>query len=144
MNGELVTTLPAVHAKRIEVRWNDQDALGHVNNAVYLNYVEEVRDEWLASTLGPETIGGWLIARIEIDYRSVLSREDVATVARCSLVRIGRTSIRTREVLETESGRLVSESEAVLVACDPATSAPRPLTDEERAALAAELEPAPV
>jgi acyl-CoA thioester hydrolase len=132
-----------VHLKRIEVRWNDQDALGHVNNAVYLNYAEEVRDEWLAATLGPETIGGWLIARIEIDFRSMLSRGDRAAIARCSLLRIGRTSIRTREVLETEGGRLVSESEAVLVACDRRSATPRPLTDEERSLLATELEPAP-
>src|SRR4051794_9755320 len=110
-----------MHAKRIEVRWHDQDALGHVNNAVYLNYAEEVRDEWLARTLGPETIGGWLIARIEIDYRSPLTRADAAAVATCSLVRVGRTSIRTREVLDTESGRRVSESEAVLVAWDAAS-----------------------
>src|SRR5881409_3235246 len=125
-----------MHRKRIEIRWHDQDALGHVNNAVHLNYAEEVRDEWLARTLGPETIGNWLIARIEIDYRSPLTRDDVATVGTCSLVRIGRRSIRTREVLDTEAGRRVSESEAVLVVCDPSTSSPRPLTDAERALLA--------
>jgi hypothetical protein len=36
-----------VHEKQIEIRWRDQDAYGHVNNAVYLTYLEEVRDEWL-------------------------------------------------------------------------------------------------
>src|SRR5262249_60692295 len=106
-------------------------------------YAEEVRDEGLAATLGPETIGGWPIARIEIDYRSMLSRADVAALASCSLLSIGRTSIRTHEVLETESGRLVSESEAVLVACDPVTSAPRPLTGAERTLLERELESTP-
>lgn len=129
-----------MHEKRIDVRWNDQDALGHVNNAVYLNYAEEVRDEWLAKILGPETIGGWMIARIEIDYRSALSRADGAATARCSLLQIGTTSIRTREVLTSEDGRLASESEAVLVAIDPQTSAPRPLSAEERERLAPELE----
>src|SRR6266581_272012 len=41
----------AVHEKRIEVRWRDMDAFGHVNNAVYLTYLEEVRDEWLERAL---------------------------------------------------------------------------------------------
>ena len=122
------------------MRWNDQDALGHVNNAVYLNYAEEVRDEWLAKTLGPETIGCWLIARIEIDFRSPLTKADGAAIARCSLVRIGNTSIRTRELIASESGRPVSESQAVLVVVDMRTSAPRPLTEEERTLLAPELE----
>jgi len=45
-----------VHEKRIEVRWRDVDNYGHVNNAVYLTYLEEVRDEWLARTLRAEDV----------------------------------------------------------------------------------------
>jgi acyl-CoA thioester hydrolase len=30
-----------VHEKRIEIRWRDLDAAGHVNNAVFLTYLEE-------------------------------------------------------------------------------------------------------
>ena len=41
-----------MHEKQIEIRWRDQDAYGHVNNAVYLTYLEEVRDEWLERALG--------------------------------------------------------------------------------------------
>ncbi|HLA36326.1 MAG TPA: thioesterase family protein [Rhodocyclaceae bacterium] len=33
----------------IPIRWGDQDALGHVNNAVYFRYMEQIRIEWLAS-----------------------------------------------------------------------------------------------
>ena len=36
-----------MHEKRIEIRWRDLDAYGHVNNAVYPTYLEECRDEWL-------------------------------------------------------------------------------------------------
>ena len=32
----------AMHEKRIEIRWRDMDAFRHVNNAVYLTYLEEV------------------------------------------------------------------------------------------------------
>ncbi len=39
--------------KRIEIRWRDVDAYGHVNNAVYLNYLEEARDAWVQAVLGP-------------------------------------------------------------------------------------------
>ncbi|MGH8770338.1 MAG: acyl-CoA thioesterase, partial [Burkholderiales bacterium] len=31
----------------IEVRWGDMDALGHVNNAVYLRYLEQARISWM-------------------------------------------------------------------------------------------------
>src|SRR4029079_15408617 len=45
-----------VHEKQIEIRWRDQDAYGHVNNAVYLTYLEEVRDGELPSA--PARSGG--------------------------------------------------------------------------------------
>ena len=38
----------------IPIRWRDVDNYGHVNNAVYLTYLEEARDRWAHETLGPE------------------------------------------------------------------------------------------
>jgi acyl-ACP thioesterase len=32
------------HEKQIEVRWRDLDSYGHVNNVVFLTYLEEARD----------------------------------------------------------------------------------------------------
>ena len=32
---------------RIEVRWADMDALGHVNNAKYFRYMEQARIAWM-------------------------------------------------------------------------------------------------
>ena len=37
--------------KRVPIRWRDLDGFNHVNNAVYLSYLEEGRDAWLAETL---------------------------------------------------------------------------------------------
>ncbi|MBS0391657.1 MAG: acyl-CoA thioesterase [Comamonadaceae bacterium] len=38
-----------VHEMRLETRWGDMDAMGHVNNAVYFRYMESVRVAWMAS-----------------------------------------------------------------------------------------------
>lgn len=37
-----------LHTARIAVRWSDMDNYGHVNNTVYLEYVQEARVEWFA------------------------------------------------------------------------------------------------
>jgi len=64
----------AVHEKEIEIRWRDLDVYGHVNHVVYLTYLEEARDEWLSHALpDPDNLWGYLVARIEIDYRRELS-----------------------------------------------------------------------
>lgn len=38
-----------VFTGRIITRWGDMDALGHVNNSVYLTYFEQTRIDWLAA-----------------------------------------------------------------------------------------------
>ena len=129
-----------MHEKQIEIRWRDQDAYGHVNNAVYLTYLEEVRDEWLEHALGDAgDAWGYVTARVAIDFRRELTQDDDAIVARLWLARIGTSSVTTREEIITVSGELAAEAEAVLVARDTETGRSRPLTDVERAALEREL-----
>jgi acyl-CoA thioester hydrolase len=129
-----------VHEKQIEIRWRDQDAYGHVNNAVYLTYLEEVRDEWLERALGDSgDAWGYVTARVAIDFRRELTQDDDAIVARLWLKRIGTSSVTTREEIVTVGGELAAEAEAVLVARDSETGGSRPLSDAERAALEREL-----
>jgi acyl-CoA thioester hydrolase len=129
-----------VHEKQIEIRWRDQDAYGHVNNAVYLTYLEEVRDEWLERTLGDSgDAWGYVTARVAIDFRRELTQDDEAIVARLWLTRIGTSSVTTREEIVTVGGELAAEAEAVLVARDTETGRSRPLSEAERAALEREL-----
>lgn len=129
-----------MHEKQIEIRWRDQDAYGHVNNAVYLTYLEEVRDEWLERALGDSgDAWGYVTARVAIDFRRELTQDDDAIVARLWLTRIGTSSVTTREEIVTVGGELAAEAEAVLVARDTETARPRPLNDAERAALEREL-----
>jgi acyl-CoA thioesterase FadM len=52
--------------------------------------------------------------------------------ARCALDSLGTSSVRTREEVVVGSGEVAAEAEAVLVARDPETRQPRPLTESER------------
>lgn len=47
-----------VHSTTLQVRWCDMDAIGHVNNAVYFSYMEQLRVEWLRSSGIPSTSNG--------------------------------------------------------------------------------------
>ena len=124
-----------MHQKEIEIRWNDLDPFGHVNHAIFLTYLEEVRDEWLVRAMGGDTMD-YVVARVEIDYRRELTLEDDRVLARITLDGLGSSSIRTLEELVVPSGETAAGAKAVLVACD-ADHRPRPLTEAERATLAA-------
>jgi acyl-CoA thioester hydrolase len=124
-----------VHEKRIEIRWRDLDAYNHVNNAVYLTYLEEARDEWLERSLGDQgSAWGYVLARVAIDFRRELTQDDDEIDVRCRLERIGNSSVTTREEILKLDGTLSAEAEAVLVARDRESGRSRPLSDEERAA----------
>jgi acyl-CoA thioester hydrolase len=130
------------HEKRIEIRWRDLDAYRHVNNAVYATYLEEGRDEWMVHALG-DAGDPWdyVLARVAIDFRRELTQDDDAVLVRIRLTRIGTSSLTLHEEIVTLDGSLSAEAEAVLVARDRENGRSRPLTDVERAALAAVLEP---
>ena len=124
-----------LHEKEIEIRWRDLDAFGHVNHIVFLTYLEEVRDEWLGRVLSdPALVWGYVLARVEIDYRRELKLEDDSIVARCALERLGTKSVTTIESIFTRDGETAAEAKAVLVARDEESGGSRVITEEERAA----------
>jgi acyl-CoA thioester hydrolase len=127
------------HEKRIEIRWRDLDSYGHVNQAVYLTFAEEVLDDWFREQLGrdPGTIWDYVARRTTIDYRGELRLSDRVAVGSAELVKLGTTSVTAKVTLSAPDGRLATELELVVVAIDGRGGAARPLSDQERAALSA-------
>lgn len=128
-----------MHEVTIRIRWRDMDAYGHVNNAVYLTYLEECRDAWSQELLGPAG-GDFVLAHVGVDYRRQLTQADLEVVVRCRLASFGRSSIRTEEAIVMGDGTLAAEAEAVVVPRDPKADRSRPLSEAERELLRAELE----
>jgi acyl-CoA thioester hydrolase len=128
-----------VHEKRIEIRWRDLDAYQHVNQAVYLTYVEETLDDWLRGVLGlgEGEVWHYVAAHLSIDYRNELRLEDRQVVGSIRLERVGTKSVTARADLRASDGRVAAEAELVIVARDPETGRSRPLTARERAAFEA-------
>jgi acyl-CoA thioester hydrolase len=126
-----------VQEKRIDIRWRDLDAYGHVNQAVYVTYAEEVVDAWFRELFDRAAGEVWdyVARRTTIEYRSELTLADVQAVGIVELVRLGTTSVTTRTTLRSPGGRVAAEVESVVVVIDGKSRAARPLTEAERAAL---------
>ncbi len=119
----------------MRIRWRDLDPFGHVNHAVYLTYLEELRDDWLKERLAIAGVWDYVVARAAVDYRRELRPEDGPLRAEFAVERLGRTSVTLRERLLTAAGEEAAGAETVLVAIDRSTGSPRPLDERERAAL---------
>ena len=69
----------------IQVRFRDLDALNHLNNAVYLTYLEIARIEYWKALRFEPVRPSMLLARVEIDYvKPVLFDDQVEVAVRVS------------------------------------------------------------
>jgi acyl-CoA thioester hydrolase len=119
---------------RVPVRWRDVDALGHVNNAVYLTYLEEARDAFYTGVLRGDP--DYVVVRIEIDLRAEIRHADRQVLVQIEVEQVGRTSLTTRETIRTPAGELAAQARVVTLRWDVAARMPLPFTAAERERLA--------
>ena len=126
--------------KRIEIRWRDLDAYGHVNQAVYVTYAEEALDAWLRLRLGlaPGEVWDYVAKKTTLVYHAELRQTDVEAVATVRVLRVGTTSVTAEIELRRPDGDPAADVECVIVAVDRRGGRPRAVTPAERAALGAD------
>ena len=124
----------------IEVRFRDLDALGHVNNAVYLTYFEVARSAYFIAVSGrPYRVEDFaiVIAEASCRYRSP------AFYGERLSAEVATTNLRSRSfelayrILTEDNGRLVAEGHTVQVAYDHQTRRTTVLPPEFRRAIEA-------
>jgi len=125
----------------IEVRFVDTDAFGHVNNAVYLSYLEAARFSWWRNVFGADgfTANGFIVARIEIDYRRAALPAD-RLIVRLKIDTIGTSSFAiTYEIANARTRELVADAKSIQVAYDYTAGRSIPISPDLRARLEAAL-----
>jgi acyl-CoA thioester hydrolase len=125
----------AVFEHPVDVRWRDVDALGHVNHAVFLTYLEEGRDAFFARALRSDPI--YVVARLEVDLRAEVRYPDRRVTVRIEVERLGTTSLTTCETILTPSAEVAAEARVVTVRWDAGHRKPVPFSEAERAELTA-------
>ena len=125
---------------RLEVRFRDCDPLGHVNNAVYLTYLEQARFNHWRSLWGfgtPQLAPGRpgvILARVECDYKRPATFGETLDI-RLTVGAIGRSSFRYEYEIADGEGRIVLVAKTVQVMYDYAEGKPVPIPDDIRALL---------
>ncbi len=123
-----------VFEHQVSLRWRDTDALGHVNHAVFLTYLEEGRDAFYVQALGRDP--HYVVVRVEIDLRAEVRYDDRQLLVRIAVERVGTTSLTTRETILTPAGVTAAEASVVTVLWDAKARKPVAFTAGERARLA--------
>jgi len=122
-----------VHTQRIEIRWGDMDAMGHVNNTVYFRYMEQARINWFES-LVPRG-AAWrtmsiVIVNASCNFKKPINYPGMVEV-RVFAGAPGGSSVPTYYELLVES-ELYADGAATVVFVDPQKQKPMRIPEEIR------------
>ena len=126
-----------VFETHIAVSWGDMDAMGHVNNAKYVSYLEEARVRWLVTVPGislQDRIAP-VVAATNVNYRApIVWPNDI--VVELFVERLGNSSVTIghRIVGGKDGNTLYSDGNVVVVWMDTQTGRSAPLPEAVRAA----------
>jgi acyl-CoA thioester hydrolase len=115
-----------------QVRFRDLDPMGHVNNAVFLTYLEQARIAFFERQglpIGLEDMN-LVVARVEIDFRAPVRLGQEVEVA----VRAGKFGTKSFdfEYELTAEGEIVANAKSVQVAYDYGRAEPVAIPAEWR------------
>lgn len=114
------------------VRWDDLDAMGHVNNAKYLTYAQEARFAMLG-------IFNMVIGRAEVDFKAPINEGNIFIDVAIWVDSIGTSSFTLKYEL-SNNGKILALIKTVQVAVTEDTLSSMPLTENQRELLNTYLE----
>ena len=128
------------HHTRLEVRFRDIDAFGHVNNASFVTYLEQARVRFLIDVLHVDVVQTLpvILAALNVDFRSPIHFGDRVGIG-TRVDWIGNSSLSmshemTAQGEAEDAERVVAEAGTVLVAYDYETERPIRVPDAWRSA----------
>ena len=133
-------TSPLIYRTELAVRWRDLDAFNHVNNAMYLRYLEEARLRWLITLEGPwmDADVAPVVAQALVNFKRPIAWPENVLVE-LLIDRIGNSSFTLghRILSAKDESILYADGHVVMVWFDKRTEKSAPLPECVRAACAA-------
>jgi len=112
--------MPTKMKARLQVRSYEVDSFGHVNNAIFLNYLEFARGEFLRQKgLSFNDFIKWkafpYVAKIIIEYKTPAKFDDILEVSGW-ISHFSRASFTlNKEIINIKTGKLLARAEVTMV-----------------------------
>ncbi|HXI62977.1 MAG TPA: acyl-CoA thioesterase [Gemmatimonadales bacterium] len=118
-----MTMQPVRFERAFPVSPADIDDLGHVNNVVYVRWVQDVAAaHWTAATTAAERAGvGWVVLRHEIDYKHPARAGDEVVVCTWVGPPTAATFERHTEILRAADRRVLARARSLWCPVNPQT-----------------------
>jgi acyl-CoA thioester hydrolase len=123
--------------RKQEIEFRDIDGLGHVNNAVYLNFLESAKVLYFREVVEATDLGQLgIVADVQIAFRSPSFFGETLDVG-VRVSHVGTKSLQFEFELRGPDGRLVAEASSVHVTFDYETRTAIPVPEAWRSRIEA-------
>lgn len=123
-----------LHTTPIQIRFNDVDQMGHVNNAVIMEYLDLGKDAFFSAHGLPPTKGDFtvMVVHCDVDFRAQIHYHDTIHVE-TELEKLGHKSLTVMQrVVNSETGTVCVECRTVLAGYRRSTSQSEVIPDVVR------------
>ena len=126
------------HTIPIQLRFNDFDALGHVNNSVYFSFYDIGKTEYFREVIPEMTSDknvGVVIANIQVNFLlPVYPQENVAV--QTAVTKIGHKSFKLlQQLIDLDTNEVKCICHTVMVGFDASAKTTRSISDEWKKAI---------
>jgi len=126
------------HTTPIQLRFNDFDALGHVNNSVYFSFYDLGKTTYFNVVMPDVSVSkeiGVVIANIQVSFLlPVYPGENVAVET--AVVEIGNKSFKLlQQLIDVDTNEVKCICHTIMVCYDAKSKITRPISDEWRKAM---------
>lgn len=126
------------HSVDLQIRFNDIDILGHLNNTVYFSFYDTGKAYFFQHIMKGKM--DWrkvetVIANVDCAYiSSIYFGEEISVYTRCAGV-YDKSFLLQQVIVEKNTGEIKSAAETVMVSFDPVAKRSMPVPDHWRRAL---------
>lgn len=128
------------HSLPAQLRFNDIDALGHVNNNVYLQFFDLGKYDYFKQVMGEDfdiKVLAVVVVNINCDFMAPAFLDEPLEV-RTATAAIGDKSVTlVQQIVNADTGQIKCQGTTVMASFDLATGKSAPVNDKARAALCA-------
>jgi len=124
----------SIHTIPIQIRFNDVDQMGHVNNAVIMEYLDLGKDAFFSSRgLSPvKSDFTVMVVHYDVDFKRQIHYHDSIHVT-TEIERFGNKSLTVvQQVVDSDTGDVCVECRTVMAGYRRSTSSSEVIPDEVR------------
>lgn len=125
------------HILPLQIRFNDVDKFGHVNNTIYFQFYDTAKTDYIATVCKGIDWGqlAIVVVKIEAEFMAQI-KADEHIAGRTRVVRIGNTSFHLeQDVIDIDTQEVKSHCLSVMVLYDLESQSTRTIPDEWRRAI---------